>query len=477
MIWRFFLLELRAIRGDGRVVALVAIALVTLIVSVWIGVNNQSTTAKGRADAVEVAREQWESIENLSAHAVAHYGSYVYKPNGALAMLDSGVMPFTGKVLRVEAHAQNPPAHSDASTWSSLVRLGAFDAGIILAQIIPLLLAFTAFSSVARDREAGLLRMLVAQGVTMRTVLWGKALAYWSLAVLFLATLVSTQVIFDVMAGSSYSGDTLTRLMMFSGSHAIHLLVVVLGSVWISARITDARSALAVLTITWLGATVLMPRMTAQLGSQLFPLDSQVQFEDGMKEDRAKGLDGHDPADERRNELLAQILEDYGVNEVSELPVNVGGLLMQADEDYGNLVWDEHFGSRHEVVRNQIGVVQAASFINPFLAVRGLSMAFAGTDQFHDAQFQRQAEDYRRELVQILNGLDAKAGSRDADGRWTREQVDYSAIADFRFQPQITSFALSHRWPELLSLLVWLGLSIGVLTLGANRIPVVGTGR
>ena len=104
-------------------------------------------------------------------------------------------------------------------------------------------------------------------------------------------------------------------------------------------------------------------------------------------------------------------------------------------------------------------------------------MAFAGTDQFHDAQFQRQAEDYRRELVQILNGLDAKAGSRDADGRWTREQVDYSAIADFRFQPQITSFALSHRWPELLSLLVWLGLSIGVLTLGANRIPVVGTGR
>ena len=187
----------------------------------------------------------------------------------------------------------------------------------------------------------------------MRTVLWGKALAYWSLAVLFLATLVSTQVIFDVMAGSSYSGDTLTRLMMFSSSHAIHLLVVVLGSVWISARITDARSALAVLTITWLGATVLMPRMTAQLGSQLFPLDSQVQFEDGMKEDRAKGLDGHDPADERRNELLAQILEDYGVNEVSELPVNVGGLLMQADEDYGNLVWDEHFGSRHEVVRNQ----------------------------------------------------------------------------------------------------------------------------
>ncbi|MFT5080654.1 MAG: ABC-2 type transport system permease protein [Planctomycetota bacterium] len=477
MIARFFRLELRAIRGDGRVVALVAIALATLVVSVWIGVDNQRTTEQGRADAVEVAREQWDSIENLSAHAVAHYGSFVYKPNGALAMLDSGVMPFTGKVLRVEAHAQNPPAHSDASSWSSLVRLGAFDAGIILAQIIPLLLAFTAFSSVARDREAGLLRMLIAQGVSMRTVLWGKVLAYWSLAVLFLATLVSAQVLFDLMSGGTYSGDSLARLMMFSGSHAVHLLIVVLSSVWISARIPDARSALAVLTIAWLGATVLMPRITAQLGSQLFPLNSQIQFEDGMKEDRAQGLDGHDPADERRNELLDQILAEHGVEEVSDLPVNVGGLLMQADEDYGNLVWDEHYGDRHETVRNQIGVVQTASFLNPFLAIRGLSMAFAGTDQFHDAQFQRQAEDYRRELVLALNDLDAQAGSRDEDGRWNREEVDYSAIADFRFQPQTASFALSHRWPELLSLLLWLVLSVALLTFGANRIPIVGTGR
>ena len=32
-------------------------------------------------------------------------------------------------------------------------------------------------------------------------------------------------------------------------------------------------------------------------------------------------------------------------------------------------------------------------------------MAFAGTDQFYDAQFQRQAENYRRDLIHILNDL------------------------------------------------------------------------
>jgi len=100
---RLFLLELRAIRSDGRLLALVAISLLALVLSTWIGADSQHIAAKGRAAAVEVAREQWESIDGLSAHAVAHFGSYVYKPSGALASLDSGVMPFTGKVVRVEA--------------------------------------------------------------------------------------------------------------------------------------------------------------------------------------------------------------------------------------------------------------------------------------------------------------------------------------------------------------------------------------
>lgn len=474
---RLLRLELRAIRSDGRLLALVAIALATLLLSVWISAESQSITAAGRASAVEVTRQQWESIDKLSAHGVAHFGSYVYKPGGALATLDSGVMPFTGKVVRVEAHVQHPPSHSDASSWSSLVRLGAFDAGTILALIVPLLLAFTAFSSVARDRETGLLKVLVAQGVGLSSVLWGKVLAYWTIAIGLVVALVVAHVAIDVANGGSLTGDTWLRLFGFAGAHAIHLLVVVILSVWVSARIADARSALILLTIAWLGATVLLPRVSAEFGSQLFPLDSQVTFEDNMKEDRSKGLDGHDPADERRVALRQKILDDYGVEETSQLPINPSGILMQADEEYGNKVWDQHFGRRHETVRMQIAVVQAASFINPFQAARGLSMAMAGTDQFHDTHFQRQAETYRRDLVRNLNDLDANAGSRDENGRWVRADIDYSEIADFSFEPQGIGFALEHRWPELASLLFWLGLSALVLQVSARRIPVVGAGR
>ncbi len=475
MIGRLFFLELRAIRSDGRLLALVAIATVLLLLSVWIGAESQKVVEHGREHAVSAAREQWEGI-TLTAHSAAHFGNYVYKPAGALATLDSGVMPFTGKVIRVEAHVQHPPSYSDASTWSSLVRLGAFDAGTILSYIVPLLLIFTIFSSVSRDRETGLLRALVAQGIKLQSILTGKVLAYWALALLLVLILTAAHVVIDLSGGGSLTSDTVARIAGFSISHSMYLLVVVMLSVWISARIAEARAALAILTIAWLGSSVLLPRVASELGSQLYRLDSQVTFEDAMKEDRSKGIDGHNPSDKRRAAFRKKVLEEYGVTDYRQLPVNIGGLLMQADEEYGNKVWDKHFGERHETVRKQIGVVQTASFINPFLAIRGLSMAFAGTDQFHDTQFQRQAEDYRREMVRTLNDLDAKGGKRE-NGRWIRDKVNYAEIEDFSFQPQTMGFALQNRWPELVALFVWLSISIFLVRFSVNRIPIVGASR
>ena len=104
-------------------------------------------------------------------------------------------------------------------------------------------------------------------------------------------------------------------------------------------------------------------------------------------------------------------------------------------------------------------------------------MAFAGTDLFHDAQFQRQAENYRRDLIRILNDLDAKAGTRQENGRWSREKIDYATISDFEFEPQSVEFALNHRWPEALSLIIWLVAAAALIQVGTGRIPIVGASR
>ena len=41
------------------------------------------------------------------------------------------------------------------------------------------------------------------------------------------------------------------------------------------------------------------------------------------------------------------------INSLEELPVNFTGILMQADEEYGNKVWDKHFGDLYTQLQSQ----------------------------------------------------------------------------------------------------------------------------
>ena len=65
-----------------------------------------------------------------------------------------------------------------------------------------------------------------------------------------------------------------------------------------------------------------------------------------MSEDRLMGIDGHNPFDQRKKELEDEVLNKYQVDNLSQLPINFAGIIMQADEEY-DIVWDKHYGSQH----------------------------------------------------------------------------------------------------------------------------------
>ena len=72
-----------------------------------------------------------------------------------------------------------------------------------------------------------------------------------------------------------------------------------------------------------------------------------------MDNDRSKGIDGHNPSEERESELLEITLKKYNVKTIEDLPINFTGVIMQADEEYGNLVWDKHFGNLYSKLELQ----------------------------------------------------------------------------------------------------------------------------
>ena len=60
---------------------------------------------------------------------------------------------------------------------------------------------------------------------------------------------------------------------------------------------------------------------------------------------------------------------------------------MQEDEEYGNLVWDKHFGNNYDILRKQKSLFQISGIINPFASLQSLSMGFCGTDMIHHQNF------------------------------------------------------------------------------------------
>ena len=146
---------------------------------------------------------------------------------------------------------------------------------------------------------------------------------------------------------------------------------------------------------------------------------------------------------------------------------------MQADEEYGNQVWDKHFGALHAQLGVQKKNVQRSGFINPFSAVQSVSMGSAGTDMFHHLDFLQQAETYRRVFIKTLNDEYAYGGSKTGERGWKADTAFFQSVEDFDYQtPQFSAMAGQYRI-DFLALLCWLAGSIVLLNTTAKRSEAV----
>lgn len=455
MIKKILFTELKLLRNDSRLRLLVVFTAILLAISVWISTTSHKERVQQHHFASDNAREQWENIGEYNPHSAAHFGTFVYKPSGILGMLENGVEPYTGNVLRVEGHVQNEAQFSTASLQGGMVRLGILQPGLMLHSIIPLLIIFLAYGAISRERESGLLKLLILQGVNIRSLIIGKSMAYWLLCLCFLLIVLMAYTLL-AMTNPVHQGETdMVRLFAFAGIYTFFFAIVAFLTVLVSATSGSSRGALALLTVIWTLLVVLLPRLTMQTGENLYPFPTRSEFQKSMQDDRRQGLDGHNPSDQRKKALEAQVLGSYGVDSLSQLPINFDGLAMQADEEYGNQVWDKHFGYYFDTLQRQNYISQWMSLVNPFWAIRSLGMAIAGTDLYHYLNFLTQAENYRRDLIKALNHEHTYGGSLTGDWGWKANPEFFQSLADFEYLVPGLGWSLGYRIPEIISLLLW----------------------
>ncbi|MEM9922020.1 MAG: DUF3526 domain-containing protein, partial [Bacteroidota bacterium] len=403
-----------------------------LLLSVFLGKQQSSEQASQFEAAQQKMRQQWESIDAMNPHSAAHYGTYVFKPFNLLSSLDEGVSSVTGNVLRVEGHVQNEIVHSEASQMQVVSKFGKLKSSLLLQYILPLLLLFLAFHTVSSEKQSGRLKLLVLQGAKPATLIWAKTLSAWLYGMILLTTTVLVYSLFNLQ---NINAEIANRTLLFYLSYAFYYFIITGLTVFFSARWQSATIALTSMLGIWIIWTIFLPNILLSSVEKWHTLPSRNDFQASMKEDRSKGIDGHNPADERGKELEEQTLLKYGVDSLSQLPINFDGLRMQADEEYGNQVWDKHFGNLRDVFAQQKQTYQLAGIFNPFISLQNTSMGFAASDNLHHQEFLVQVENYRRDFIKLLNDKHAYGGSKKGDWGWKADNEFFKSVPDYEYQP------------------------------------------
>lgn len=462
--------ELKVLWREPGTKVLFAVVIVLLLVSALSGAAYYTEKKQEHADAAELARHLWEQQGDKNPHSAAHYGTHAFKPVNLLAVFDPGTEPFTGVSLFLEAHRQNFAVHSPIEDRSSLSRFGQLTPAFIFTFLFPLFIIFLGYRSVIYERESGMLRLLLAQGVRLRDILTGKAAALWVLVLgLFLSfALVGLLLLaFTGAAAADYLRYALMMLgwMLYFGIF-IHL------SLWVSAKAGSQAQALVLLLGFWVMSTLLVPRLVTVAAESMHPVPDTITFQQEIRQHLSEGIDGHNPLSTHTQAFRDSVLAAHGTDNPADLPFNLSGLMLQVSEEFEKEVFDYHMARISAIHAQQLGLFALSAVVSPTSLVRLFSMGMAGTDIAAFNHFRDQAEAYRIELMRELNeDLMVHAVGDRAQG-YTAGYELFSSNVAFQYQPpDALSWTAAYLRYALL-LLLWTGLSFGLLLSSAKKTEV-----
>ena len=444
---------------------------VVLFMTIFLGYLQIQEQTLQYQDAQKHFRTQWENNREMHPHGIVHYGTYVFKPTNLLSSLDEGINSTTGNMLKLEGHVQNEITHTEASQIQTVSKFGKLKSSLLLQYLIPLLLIFMAFQSINSEKQSGRLKLLVLQGANPTKLILAKT---FSVTLFGIGLLVLTVSCFALLNLKTLNSEIVSRTFLLFLSYSFYYFIVSGLTVYLAARLKNTAVALTSMLGVWIIWTIFLPSILLSSAEQWHKLPSRVAFKKAMKDDRSNGIDGHNPANGRIKELEKKLLADYKVDSISKLPIDFWGVVMQEDEEYGNVVWDKHFGNLGKVLEQQKHSYQLGGFLNPFISLQNLSMGFAGNDNQHHQAFLLQAEKYRRGFIKKLNDVHAYGSMKDKNGDWDVKvgPAFYKSVADFQYQPPKLSSVFSLYLLDLMILVFWMLLSVSLLTFGAKKIQI-----
>jgi len=463
MVLRIARKELLDLSRDGRFRVLAGLVLLVSVVSLAAGWKTYTDLAAQHRAAEQAARQQWLNQPKKNPHSAAHYGVYAFKPASQLGMVDTGIDPYVGVAVWLEAHKQNEMKYRPAQDRTAVQRFGSLTGAEVLQVLVPLFIVLMAFPAFAGEREQGTLRQLLSVGARPRDLALGKALGVAAgLGLILLPATVMAVAALTLSTSEGLLADDPWRGAALAAVYGVYFLMLIALSLAVSAKVRSSRLALVVLLTFWFANSIVAPRVVADLAAWLHPTPSAVEFQKALEAD----LNDNTEVEQRLAARRESLLKEHNVTSVDALPIAFSGISLQEGEEHGNEVFDRHFGRLFDIYDRQNGVFQWSALASPLLATRGVSMGLAGTDFAQHRHFVTAAETYRRDIQRTLNNdiaVHQKPGQTYLAGRELWDQVPA-----FDYGPPGVGWVLDHYTPALLVLGAWLLLSVVAMVRAAS---------
>lgn len=418
-----------------------------------------------RVEAQQKARESWEANPDKHPHRMAHFGTFAFRIKHPLSIFDNGIESYTGNAVYLEAHKQNSVNFSEASFSTGLLRFGELSFAMLLQMVLPLILFFLGFKTIASQKENGTLKIILAQGTSFKQLITGNIIGLFGISLLFALPVFIVLFSFLVTQQNGVENTQLfSRSSIILISYLVFLFTTCSIAICISATSNTSKAALLKLLSTWLLLAIVIPKTVQAIGSFIYPAPSKIQFETLIEEALLKQGDSHNPNDEHYKALKDSVLKANNVDSVQKLSFNYSGFQMKEGERLSAEIYNVQLQKLNEIYQAQNKISYLSSFINPFASIKYSSMAISETDFNAYIHFTEKAEQYRYKLAQTMNDLQIKYISNkklsSTDKPYSIEKSNWTSFPDFKYAFQSLKTILIQQKLALLSIFLWLALSV-----------------
>ena len=465
--WRYWLRSSLAI----SVVALFTIILIAVSLLTSLRISEEDTE---RSHHQSEAEQSFLSQPDRHPHRMVHYGHYILRTSPPLALFDPGLDSVTGQSMFLEGHRQNSATFSALGASADLGGLSWLTPAMIYQIFAPLLIVLLGHSAIVREREAKSLAPLLAQGVSGFQIVAGKTAALLLFVLFLLIPLLVSAAL------SLPKGEDILTVVSLLIVYFLYLSVWVILTLSVTTMLQKRPAIIAVLAALWLTLTLVLPSIAVNVAARLAPVSGKIETELAMLTEVRNVSDGHNVNESDLEQLRSSLFEEYGVNRVEDLDVNIRGIVSQRAEEKLTESMNIFADRRMEGEVRQAKVVMKHGWASPMLAIAFASRALSATDLEHYHHFLRQAETLRYDFVQGLNEVHSEQLSYADDinrnlseASYNRTRIDaenWGLLDEFRFETTTSTKRLKSAGLPIMMLITWMIGLFAILVWASTRL-------